>query len=40
MIRTLIEVAETIGLSTIITLDNDFSVYKLQNGHGLKNLLD
>jgi len=37
---SLLEVAETIGLITIITLDKDFAVYRLQNGHGLKNLLD
>ena len=36
---TLLEVAETRGVSSIITLDKDFSVYKLKNGHYLKNLL-
>lgn len=36
---TLLEVAETRGVSSIITLDRDFSVYKLKNGHYLKNLL-
>lgn len=36
---TLLEVAESNGLSSIITLDRDFSVYKLKNGHFLKNLL-
>lgn len=36
---TLLEVAETRGVSSIITLDKDFSVYKLKNGHYLKRLL-
>jgi predicted nucleic acid-binding protein len=36
---TLLEVAETRGVSSIITLDKDFSVYKLKNGHYLKSLL-
>lgn len=36
---TLLEVAESRGLSSIITLDKDFSVYKLSNGLHLKNLL-
>lgn len=36
---TLLEVAESRGVSSIITLDRDFSVYKLKNGHYLKNLL-
>jgi predicted nucleic acid-binding protein len=36
---TLLEVAETRGVSSIITLDKDFSIYKLKNGHYLKNLL-
>ena len=36
---TLLEVAESVGLSAIITLDRDFSVYRLKNGHSLTNLL-
>lgn len=36
---TLLEVAESSGLSSIITLDKDFSIYKLKNGLYLKNLL-
>jgi predicted nucleic acid-binding protein len=37
---TLLETAESRNLTSIITLDNDFSVYKLKNGHYLKNLLE
>lgn len=37
---TLLEVADSRGLSSIITLDRDFSVYKLENGQSLKNLLE
>ena len=36
---TLMEVAETENIDSIITLDRDFSVYKLNNGHYLKNLI-
>lgn len=36
---TLLETAETRSLTSIVTLDKDFSVYKLKNGHYLKNLL-
>ena len=36
---TLLETAESKSLTSIITLDKDFSVYKLNNGHFLKNLL-
>jgi len=36
---TLLETAESKNLTSIITLDKDFSVYKLKNGHFLKNLL-
>lgn len=36
---TLLETADSKGLSSIITLDRDFSIYKLQNGYYLKNLL-
>lgn len=36
---TLLEVAESRGLSSIITLDKDFSVYKLVNGRFLESLL-
>ena len=37
---TLLEVAETRGVSSIITLDNDFNVYQLSNGQCLNRLLD
>lgn len=36
---TLMETAESKGLSSIITLDKDFSVYKLKNGQYLESLL-
>lgn len=36
---TLLETAESRSLTSIVTLDKDFSVYKLKNGHYLKNLL-
>ncbi|WP_340106021.1 type II toxin-antitoxin system VapC family toxin [Rhodohalobacter sp. 8-1] len=36
---TLLETAESKGLSSIITLDKDFSIYKLKNGHYLTNLI-
>lgn len=36
---TLMEVAETENIGSIITLDRDFSVYKLNNGHYLNNLI-
>lgn len=36
---TLLETAESRSLTSIITLDKDFSIYKLKNGHFLKNLL-
>ncbi len=36
---TLMEVAETEKIHSIITLDRDFSIYKLGNGHYLENLL-
>jgi len=36
---TLMEVANAEGLNSIITLDRDFSVYKLDNGQFLENLL-
>ncbi len=36
---SLLETAESKSLSTIITLDKDFLVYKLKNGHFLKNLI-
>ena len=36
---TLLEVANAEGLNSIITLDRDFSVYKLDNGQFLENLL-
>ena len=36
---TLLETAESKGITSILTLDKDFSVYKLKNGHFLKNLL-
>lgn len=36
---TLMEVAEIENLNSIITLDHDFLVYKLENGQFLKNLL-
>lgn len=37
---SLLETAESKNLTSILTLDKDFSVYKLKNGHFLKNLLD
>jgi len=37
---TLMEVAETENIESIITLDRDFSVYKLNNGKYLENLID
>ncbi|REL24932.1 PIN domain-containing protein [Rhodohalobacter sp. SW132] len=37
---TLIDVAETERLNAIITLDRDFTVYKLENGQFLENLLN
>jgi len=37
---SLLEAAESKSLKFILTLDKDFSVYKLKNGHFLKNLLD
>jgi len=37
---TLMEVAETENIDSIITLDRDFSVYKLNNGKYLENLID
>lgn len=37
---TLLETAESKYLTSIITLDKDFSVYKLNNGQFLKNLLE
>ena len=37
---TLMEVAETEKIESIITLDRDFSVYKLNNGKYLENLID
>lgn len=37
---SLLEVAETLKIKSIITLDSDFSVYKLEDGQYLKNLLD
>jgi len=37
---TLMEVAEMERLNSIITLDRDFSIYKLENGQFLQNLLD
>ena len=36
---TLLETAESRGLSSIISLDKDFSIYKLNNGQFLENLL-
>lgn len=36
---TLLEVAEYENLNAILTLDRDFTVYKLNNGNYLKNLL-
>lgn len=36
---TLLETAESRGLSSIISLDKDFSIYKLKNGNFLENLL-
>lgn len=36
---TLLEVANAEGLNSIITLDRDFSIYKLENGQLLENLL-
>ena len=36
---TLLVTAESKGITSILTLDKDFSVYKLKNGHFLKNLL-
>ncbi len=36
---TLLEVAETEQIKSIITLDHHFSVYKLSNGQHLENLL-
>ncbi len=36
---SLLEAAESKSLTFILTLDKDFSVYKLKNGHCLKNLL-
>jgi len=36
---TLLEVAESENLDSILTLDRDFNVYKLSNGRYLKNLL-
>jgi len=36
---TLIEVAESLSIRSIITLDRDFNVYKLENGNYLGNLL-
>jgi len=36
---TLLEVANSEGVNSIITLDRDFSVYKLENGKFLENLL-
>ena len=37
---TLMEVAETENIESIITLDRDFSIYKLNNGKYLNNLID
>ena len=37
---TLMEVAESENIESIITLDRDFSVYKLNNGKYLNNLID
>jgi len=37
---TLMEVAETENIESIITLDRDFSVYKLNNGKYLENLIE
>lgn len=37
---TLMETAESKHLTSIITLDKDFSVYKLKNGQFLMNLLE
>ena len=37
---TLMEVAEMERLNSIITLYRDFSIYKLENGQFLQNLLD
>lgn len=37
---TLMEVAETENIVSIITLDRDFTIYKLNNGKYLKNLVD
>ena len=37
---TLMEVAETENIESIITLDRDFSVFKLNNGKYLNNLID
>lgn len=37
---SLIEVAEAERLNSIITLDRDFSIYKLENGQFLENLLN
>ena len=36
---TLLEVAETRDIENIITLDRDFSVYRLKNGNSITNLL-
>jgi len=36
---TLLEVANSEKLNSIITLDRDFSIYKLENGKFLENLL-
>lgn len=37
---TLMEVAETENINSIITLDRDFSVYKLNSGRYLRNLIN
>lgn len=37
---TLMEVAETENIDSIITLDRDFSVYKLNSGKYLRNLIE
>lgn len=37
---SLLETAESRSLTSIITLDKGFSVYKLKNGYYLKNLLE
>jgi len=37
---TLMEVAESENIESIITLDRDFSIYKLNNGKYLNNLID